>query len=93
MHHRTDVVLGDKKAIRLTIAEKRGRIRVIIDADKYQLNQVDIEVLNSGVPGIIGPDVSFNVGAAIQEINDRACEDASIAVKTGKIYCLPKSKK
>ena len=60
----------------IRISEEMDELHITIDS-KDHLEDIYVDCLNAGVPGVIGPDVVFSVGGHIDEICSEALEEAS----------------
>lgn len=47
-----------------------------VNVKKVDINRVVIVALNSGSPGIVGPNIEFNVSNIVSEINEKALAEA-----------------
>lgn len=75
MLRHTEIACGKNIAIRLLVTEDiEGKITILIDTEKSELKNIEITCLDAGVPGVVGPHISFGVGDVVSDICHRHVE-------------------
>ena len=73
-----DVSCGKNIVSNVLITEdENGKIIIVIDAEKSELKNIEIRCLDAGIPGVMGPHVSFGVGDVVGDICDGQLEMAT----------------
>lgn len=72
MIRHVDISCGKNLVSHILIREDAdGKIAIVIDAEKSELKNIEVCCLNAGVPGVVGPHISFGVGDVVGDICHR----------------------